>query len=41
MADPAFANDANARLEFFYQLHPSYDRRRNLYPILRLGRQPL
>lgn len=34
--DPAFANSPEARQNFFYQRHPSYDARMNLYPILRL-----
>lgn len=34
--DPAFARDPNARLEFFYRRHPSWDERYNLYPVYRL-----
>lgn len=34
-SDPAFAKDPNARLEFFYKLHPSWDERFNLYPVFR------
>ena len=35
-ADPAFANDPAARLEFFLRRHASWDERYNLYPIYRL-----
>lgn len=38
--DPAFAKDPNARLEFFYRLHPSWDERYNLYPVLRVDQAP-
>lgn len=34
-SDPAFAADPQARLEFFYRLHPSWDERYRLYPVLR------
>jgi len=34
-ADPAFAADAAARLEFFLRRHASWDERYNLYPIYR------
>ena len=35
--DPAFAKDPQARLDFFYKHHPSYDEQLNLYPILRIS----
>ncbi|MCC5088945.1 M14 family metallopeptidase [Xanthomonas campestris] len=35
VSDPAFAADPQARLEFFYRLHPSWDERYQLYPVLR------
>jgi len=39
--DPAFAKDPQARLDFFYKRHPSYDEQLNLYPILRIaGKRP-
>jgi hypothetical protein len=34
-ADPAFAADPAARLEFFLRRHASWDERYNLYPIYR------
>jgi hypothetical protein len=34
-ADPAFAADAAARLEFFWRRHASWDRQLNCYPIFR------
>ena len=37
--DPAFARDPQARLDFFYKRHPSYDEQLNLYPILRIAGQ--
>lgn len=36
--DPAFAADPQARLDFFYRRHPSWDERWNLYPIYRSER---
>lgn len=33
--DEAFRNSPEARLDFFYQRHPSWDTHRNLYPIFR------
>jgi len=39
-ADPAFAHDPGARLEFFLRRHESWDRRYNLYPILRVAARP-
>ncbi|HYX38204.1 MAG TPA: M14 family metallopeptidase [Oligoflexus sp.] len=38
--DPAFAKSPQARLDFFYRRHPSYDERMNRYPILRLETGP-
>jgi hypothetical protein len=38
--DPGFAKDPQARLDFFYRLHPSFDERLNLYPVLRLNALP-
>ncbi len=40
LADPEFAKNPKARLEFFYRLHPSWDERLNLYPIVRTAREP-
>ncbi|WP_141732623.1 M14 family metallopeptidase [Oligoflexus tunisiensis] len=34
--DPDFAKSPQARLDFFYRRHPSFDERLNRYPILRL-----
>jgi hypothetical protein len=34
-SDPAFANSAQARLEFFARRHSSWDERLNLYPVMR------
>jgi murein tripeptide amidase MpaA len=39
-ADPSFAADAGARLQFFLQRHASWDERLNLYPIFRLAAAP-
>ena len=39
-ADPAFAADPIARLEFFHRRHPSWDERWNLYPVLRVDEPP-
>ncbi|MFP5390447.1 MAG: peptidase M14, partial [Gammaproteobacteria bacterium] len=39
-SDPAFAADPEARLNFFYRLHSSYDERLNLYPVLRTSVAP-
>jgi hypothetical protein len=33
--DPAFAASPSARLDFFYQRHPSWDERFYLYPVMR------
>ncbi len=35
-SDPEFAKDPEKRLDFFYELHPSYDERYMLYPVYRL-----
>lgn len=34
--DPALAADPHKRLRFFYERHPAWDERLNLYPVLRL-----
>jgi hypothetical protein len=34
--DPEFAKNPDARLDFFYRRHPSWDERMNLYPVLRI-----
>jgi hypothetical protein len=39
--DEAFAKNPQARLDFFYRLHPAYDERLNLYPVLRLNTMPV
>lgn len=38
--DPEFAKDPQARLQFFYQRHPSWDERLNLYPVYRVSSRP-
>ncbi len=38
--DPAFAKDPDARLDFFYRRSPSWDERRDLYPVMRSARVP-
>jgi hypothetical protein len=38
--DPQFAKDPAARLEFFYRRHPSWDERRDLYPVYRMSEAP-
>ncbi len=40
LKDPAFAADPRARLRFFYERHPTYDARFNLYPVFRLDAPP-
>jgi hypothetical protein len=35
--DPGFAKDPQARLDFFFRRHASYDERMNLYPVLRIA----
>jgi hypothetical protein len=39
-ADPAFAKDPQARLDFFHRRHASYDQRLRLYPVLRTAIAP-
>jgi len=34
--DEAFRSSPRARLDFFYQRHPAYDERLNLYPVMRV-----
>ena len=36
LADPAFAADPSARLEYFLRRHASWDARYNLYPVIRV-----
>ncbi len=38
--DPEFAKSPEMRLQFFYQRHPSWDERLNLYPVLRVDSAP-
>jgi hypothetical protein len=38
--DPAFAADPQARLDFFYRRHPSWDARFGLYPVMRTATVP-
>lgn len=38
--DPAFAGDPQARLDFFYRRHPSWDERYELYPVYRVDSVP-
>ena len=38
--DPGFAKDPQARLDFFYQRHASWDQRYRMYPVLRALRDP-
>ena len=40
LTDPAFAASPQARLDFFYRHHPSWDERLNLYPIYRVAFEP-
>jgi hypothetical protein len=40
VADPAFAANPAARLEFFYRRHPSWDERAETYPVLRTAAAP-
>jgi hypothetical protein len=40
LEDPAFAKSPQARLDFFYRKHHSFDQRLNRYPILRLEKSP-
>ena len=39
-SDDAFAHDPDARLDFFYRRSPSWDERRDLYPIYRVEQAP-
>jgi hypothetical protein len=39
-SDAKFAADPRARLNFFYSRHSAYDRRLNLYPVLRTDAEP-
>ena len=38
--DPDFAQSSEARLDFFYRRHPSWDQRFNLYPVMRTEHRP-
>jgi hypothetical protein len=38
--DDTFAKSPEARLEFFYRRHPSWDERRDLYPVFRTDAAP-
>jgi hypothetical protein len=38
--DREFAANPRARLDFFYRLHPSWDERYRLYPVLRTNTTP-
>jgi hypothetical protein len=40
LKDPAFSADPRARYRFFYERHPAYDARFNLYPVFRLDAPP-
>ena len=40
LEDPKFATDPEARLDFFYQRHSSWDERYNLYPVFRVANAP-
>lgn len=40
LRDPAFARDPAQRLRFFYERHPSFDKKQNRYPIYRLDQAP-
>jgi hypothetical protein len=39
-ADPEFAANPQARLDFFFRLSPSWDERLNLYPVYRVAAHP-
>ena len=39
-AEPEFAKDPQARLDFFYRRHPSWDERLDLYPVMRAASPP-
>jgi hypothetical protein len=38
--DPAFAKDPQARADFFYRRHPSFDAAWRLYPVFRADERP-
>ncbi|MCM2327949.1 MAG: M14 family metallopeptidase [Lysobacter sp.] len=38
--EPDFAGNPRARLDFFYQRHPSWDREYRLYPVVRANSRP-
>jgi hypothetical protein len=40
LADPAFAASPRERLRFFYQRHPAWDDRVNVYPVWRVDQAP-
>ena len=40
LKDPEFAGNPRARLRFFYERHPAYDPRFNLYPVFRVDSAP-
>jgi hypothetical protein len=40
LKDPAFSADPRARMRFFYERHPTYDTRFNLYPVFRVDTAP-
>ena len=39
-SDAAFAQDPEARLDFFYRRHPAWDEQKDLLPVLRLPHAP-
>jgi len=40
LKDAAFSADPRARMRFFYERHPTYDTRLNLYPVFRVDSAP-
>lgn len=40
LREPSFARDPAQRLRFFYERHPSFDKKQNRYPIYRLDQAP-
>lgn len=40
LREPTFARDPAQRLRFFYERHPSFDKKQNRYPIYRLEQSP-
>jgi hypothetical protein len=40
LEDPEFAGNPRARLRFFYERHPAYDSRFNVYPVFRTDAEP-